>query len=61
MSTFLRDEIIVGDDTNGNLGWKDLTVTIAGNTARIDITITPVQGIDFILPTITLDDIRQSA
>lgn len=61
MSQFLRDEIIVGDDTNERLGWKDLTVTISGNKALIDITITPVQGIDFILATITLDDIRQSA
>lgn len=61
MSTFLNDELIVGDDTNEGLGWKDLTVTITGNTAFIDITITPVQGIDFILATITLDDIRQTA
>jgi hypothetical protein len=61
MSSFLSEEIIVGDDTNDKLGWKDLLVTIAGNTAKVDITITPVQGIDFVLATITLDDIRQSA
>lgn len=61
MSTFLRDEIIVGDDTNGGLGFKNLTVNLVGNTAFVDVTITPVQGIDFILPTITLDNIRQSA
>lgn len=61
MTTFLNDEIIVGDDTNENLGWKDLVVTINGNTAFVDITITPVQGIDFILNTITLDNIRQTA
>jgi hypothetical protein len=61
MSLFLRDEIIVGDDTNEGLGWKDLVVTINGNTAFVDITITPVQGIDFILNRITLDNIRQSA
>lgn len=61
MSTFLREEIIVGDDTNGGLGWKDLTVSLTGNTASLDITITPVQGVDFILPTITLDNIRQTA
>lgn len=61
MSTFLNDEIIVGDDTNGGLGFKDLTVTLSGNTAFVDVTITPVQGIDFILPTITLDNIRQTA
>lgn len=61
MATFLREEITVGDDTNDNLGWKDLTVTLNGNIASVDITITPVQGIDFILPTITLDNIRQTA
>lgn len=61
MSTFLQNEIIVGDDTNGGLGWKDLLVTIVGNTATVEITITPVQGIDFILNKITLDNIRQSA
>lgn len=61
MSQFLGAEIIVGDDTNNGLGWKDLTVTINGNTANVNITITPVQGIDFILNTITLDNIRQSA
>lgn len=61
MSEFLREEIIVGDDTNSGLGWKDLTVTITGNTAFVDITITPVQGIDFILATLTLDNIRQTA
>jgi hypothetical protein len=61
MSSFLSAELIVGDDTNDNLGWKDLTVQISGNTASVNITITPVQGIDFILATITLDNIRQSA
>lgn len=61
MSTFLREEIIVGDDTNEGLGWKDLLVNINGNTAFVDITITPVQGIDFILNRITLDNIRASA
>lgn len=59
MSTFLTAELIVGDDTNEKLGWKDLTVSVSGNTASVDITITPVQGIDFILATITLDNIRQ--
>jgi hypothetical protein len=61
MTTFLNDELIVGDDTNAGLGWKDLTVTIDGNAALIDVVITPVQGIDFILATITLDNIRQTA
>jgi hypothetical protein len=61
MTAFLNEDIIVGDDTNDGLGYKDLIVTVSGNTAFIDITITPVQGIDFILARITLDDIRQSA
>lgn len=61
MDSFLRADIIVGDDTNGGTGFKDLLVTLSGNTAFIDITITPVQGVDFILNRITLDNIRQSA
>ena len=61
MSTFLNDELIVGDDTNDGLGFKDLIVTINGNVANVDVTITPVQGIDFVLNRITLDNIRQSA
>lgn len=61
MSRFLAAELIVGDDTNNGLGWKDLVVTVSGNSALVDITITPVQGIDFILNRITLDNIRQSA
>lgn len=61
MTYYLRDDIIVGDDTNDLLGYKNLTVTLIGNTALVDITITPVQGIDFILATIRLDNIRQSS
>lgn len=61
MSRFLDDELIVGDDTNNGLGWKDLFVSISGNVATVEVTITPVQGIDFILNKITLDNIRQTA
>jgi hypothetical protein len=61
MDSFLRANIIVGDDTNDGLGFKNLLVTLNGNTAIVDITITPVQGVDFILNRITLDNIRQSA
>ena len=61
MSSFLSADVIVGDDTNGELGYKDLIVTVQGNKAIVKITITPVQGIDFVLNDITLDDIRQSA
>lgn len=61
MDSFLRANIIVGDDTNDGLGYKDLLVTLVGNTAFVDVTITPVQGVDFILNRITLDNVRQSA
>lgn len=61
MTNFRNAELIVGDDTNDGLGFKDLVVQITGNRAEIDITITPVQGVDFILNRITLDNIRQSA
>lgn len=61
MTAYLEADIIVGDDDNEGLGYKKLSVQINGNTAAISISITPVQGIDFILPTIYLADIRQSA
>lgn len=61
MSTFLNAGIIVGDDTNGSLGFKDLVVTVNGNVAVVDITITPVQGVDFVLNRIVLDTISQQS
>lgn len=61
MADFLRSDIIVGDDTNGGLGYKDLAVRIEGNTVFIDITVTVVQGIDFIFTNIAIDDIRVAA
>ena len=63
MTAYLDNEIIVGDDLNKGLGYnsKSLRVSVEGNTAIINVSITPVQGIDFILPTIYLSDIRQSA
>ena len=61
MTQFLDADIIVGDDSNDGLGYKNLTVNLTGNTANIDLILTPVQSIDFALATITLDDIRQSA
>ena len=45
-------------------GWRasrNTVVTLEGNKIFIDVTITPVQGVDFILPTIVLDDTRQVA
>lgn len=61
MSLYLDDDLTVGDDLNKGLGYKDLNVTVQGNTALVSMTITPVQGIDFILPSIYLADIKQSA
>lgn len=61
MSQYLEADIIVGDDENEGLGYKNLRISVQGNTALINISVTPVQGIDFILPTIYLADIRQSA
>lgn len=61
MSTYLENDIIVGDDDNESLGYKNLRVSTQGNTAVINVSVTPVQGIDFLLPTIYLADIRQSA
>ena len=61
MDIYLDADITVGDDENGGKGWKDLSVVIEGSAAIINMTATPVQGIDFILPTIYLADIRQSA
>lgn len=61
MSTFRAANIIVGDDTNDGRGYKNLNVTVTGNTVDIEVTITPAQGVDFILPSIVLDNVRQSA
>jgi hypothetical protein len=61
MSSYLDADIIVGDDLNKGLGFKNLRVSVEGNTAVVNVSVTPVQGIDFILPTIYLSDIRQSA
>jgi hypothetical protein len=36
-------------------------VTVTGNTAEVQVEIKPVQGLDFILITFTLGDIKQSA
>jgi len=55
MADFKRADIIVGDDTNDGLGYKDLAIRVQGNTIYINVVVTIVEGIDFILPTITLD------
>jgi len=61
MTTYLEADITVGDDLNEGLGYSKLGVSVQGNTALINISVTPVQGVDFILPTIYLADIRQTA
>ena len=61
LNTFRSAGLIVGDDTNGGSGFKNLLVRVNGNVVSIDVTITPVQGIDFILPSIVLDTIQQTA
>lgn len=61
MSAYLADDIIVGDDLNDGLGFKNLRVQVEGNTVIINVSVTPVQGIDFVLPTIYLANIQQSA
>lgn len=61
LGTFLAAGMIVGDDTNGGTGFKNLSVSITGNICTISVVITVVQGLDFVLPSIVLDNIRQSA
>jgi len=60
MTEYLNSDIIVADD-NAPLGYKDLSVEVSGNQAIINVTVYPVQGIDFILPTIYLDNATQTA
>ena len=61
MTIYLNADIIVGDDLNDGLGFKNLSVSINGSTATINMAITPVQGIDFLLPTLYLQNIQQTA
>jgi hypothetical protein len=61
MEIYLDADIVVGDDLNEGVGYRNLRVRVEGHTAFVDVIVTPVQGIDFILPTIYLADIRQAA
>lgn len=56
------NQIITSSDDAPN-GFKEesFVVTINGNTARVQVEIKPVQGLDFILLDLTLGDISQSA
>jgi len=58
MTSFKDAEIIVGDDTNDGLGYKNLSVRIDSNVIYIDVTITPVPGIDFVFGTIVIDTVK---
>lgn len=55
------NEILVGDDTNKGLGYRDLTVVTTGNTTKISVVITPIQANEFMPISFVLDTIRQAA
>ena len=61
LSGFLSSGWTVPDSTNGGSGYKNLTVTIVGNVITLGVTLTIVQGADFILNNIVLDTTNQSA
>jgi hypothetical protein len=60
LTTFLTQGITVSTGTAPN-GFKDLTVVMSGNTINISVTITLVEGIEFILSDITIQRATQSA
>lgn len=49
------------DDAPNGFVEETFVVEVEGNTARVQVEIKPVQGLDFIFITFTLGDIRQSA
>lgn len=57
-----RREIITPSDDAPD-GFKEATfsVTISGNTARVNVEVKPVQGLDFVLIDLTLGNIIQTA
>lgn len=57
------DVNIITSSLNAPQGFVEETfvVEVEGNTAKVQIEICPVQGLDFIFITFTLSDIRQSA
>lgn len=61
MEVYLEDDITVGNDNNDQLGYRALDVITAGNIVTVKITITIVEGRDFILPDIVFERNRQSA
>lgn len=53
--------ITASEDAPEGFREDTFTVTIQGNTARVQVEFKPVQGLDFIFLDFTLGDIRQSA
>lgn len=60
MTDYLEADIIVADD-NYKKGYKNLNVVVSGAIATVDVTIFPVQGVDFTLATIYLESATQTA
>jgi len=72
IKTFIRGLLLQLNDPSRQIitssldapnGFREDTfvVTISGNTARVQIEVKPVQGLDFVLIDLTLGDISQSA
>lgn len=53
--------ITASDDAPEGFREDTFVVTIQGNTARVQVEFKPVQGLDFVLFSFTLGDIKQSA
>ena len=60
LATYLAQGITVSTDDAKN-GFKQLTVTINGNTVNISVVVKLVEGIDFILSDISLQRATTSA
>lgn len=60
MSNFLGQGIIVSSDDAPN-GFKNLTVTIEGNTINVGVVVKIVEGIDFVLTDISIQRATTSA
>jgi hypothetical protein len=60
LNTFLAQGITVSTGTAPN-GFRNLSVRISGNTIYVSVTITLVEGIDFILSEITVERATQTA
>jgi len=55
MIDYINADITVGNDSNDQLGYRDLQVIENGNQSIIKIVITVVEGRDFILPDIVFE------